>query len=571
MIGAFFNSEDDMTDTLYISFNGYDFYQLGEPYIDKYPNSRGAYEIAANHEEQNTTYTGEKDVSSKEPRCLHDPSIMYASEYFFMLSGYVGRNDESQNYSAQNNNNRFKPMWGYSKDLVTWSYPSTGTYNNVDFSETEAYNACGAGEFDCVAPDFFFDPTENANNDKVSAWIVVSAGYFATWHGDKSLNDRMSPYLIQMTTDMTKIRNNSDVMVENTTSYGKPKKINLPGSDENENRIDGTLYKENGKYYLIIKRDCFINEIWSIDKLSDVDNEDAWTLVNSDFLDGYEGPGVTKFNNSYYVYADKISQVDQVEGDGYTGIYVTVSSSMDGAWKKEEKVRLYGADGTEEHMKNGRHGSVMTVKRGDTAYEKIKSMYADNQSIVKENVKLTSEVDLQNGILKKDGEYYLYEKGHILKCKETYDQKTDAWYYFDEEGKMVRDQSVFLSDGAGGKWVYYDSNGHMVKGEYYQNGFWYYYDMETGKRATGFVYLKNGDKWVYYDNNGHMQYGEQYINGNWYRFDDVTGKMVHGEYISPEGNKYYYDDTTGIMYHGWKTMTDGSRRYYDDVTGILQE
>lgn len=52
-------------------------------------------------------------------------------------------------------------------------------------------------------------------------------------------------------------------------------------------------------------------------------------------------------------FADKISQVDQVEGDGYTGIYVTVSSSMDGAWKKEEKVRLYGADGTEEYMKNG--------------------------------------------------------------------------------------------------------------------------------------------------------------------------------------------------------------------------
>lgn len=43
-----------------------------------------------------------------------------------------------------------------------------------------------------VAPDFMVD-------DDGTVWIVVSLGYYASWHNDSSQNDIMQPYLIKAT------------------------------------------------------------------------------------------------------------------------------------------------------------------------------------------------------------------------------------------------------------------------------------------------------------------------------------------------------------------------------------
>lgn len=583
MLGVFFNSEKDMTDTLYTSFDGNSFYKIGEAYTDKYPNSRSAYQIVGYGESQildivdNDSKTNE---NLNKVGCFHDPGLMYKDGYFWMLTGFT--DDEVDPYN-------FVPMWGYSKDLIHWSFGASGKPQgqNVVFTEVKYPIVKGDNsKFDCVAPDTFLD-------DNGDVWIIVSAGYFAQWHGDESVNDRMSPYLIKVSdlsvnekkineinasgiTDENVLQHNLRC-VEPIVEYGTPISVNLPNdliddlTDECDDRIDGSIYKENGKYYLTIKRNGVTNEIWSIEDLNSASNPDAWALVNSDFLYEYEGPCMTKFNGDYYVYSDKLSNIPGAEGGDNTGIYVSCATDIDQPWTKQAKVTLKDYN---ENIVDGRHGSVITLKRGEEAYNTVLNRYMDIYGSISSTTVDTPKAVTMNGLFRSNGEYYLYENGVMVTSREIYDEKTDAWYWYDADGTMARSKSVYIpysEDWSEGKWVYYDENGHMVKGEYHHDGYWYYYDMITGERATGFVYLVADDKWVYYDNEGHMLYGEQCINGNWYRFDDITGKMVHGEYCSPEGNWYYYDEVTGIMHHGLTTLPDGRVYYYNEITGIREQ
>lgn len=471
--------------------------------------------------------------------------------------------------------------------MVTWSYGNSGKERgeNVSFSELKYAVKEDGSEFDCVAPDTFLD-------DNGDVWIIVSAGKFALWHGGESVDDKMSPYLIKVSnlsvneekiqtilSDESKTeaeKQHESRCVQPIAEYSEPIAVNLPDylidelDGECDDRIDGSIYKENGKYYLTIKRNGVTNEIWSIDDLNQAGNPEAWTLINSDFLYEYEGSCMTKFNNGYYVYSDKLSKVAGAEGGDNTGIYVSCATAIDQPWTVQTKVTLKDYDG---NVVDGRHGSVMTLNKGEEAYNTVINKYigvygAIDSSTVDKPVEVT-----MNGLFRSNGEFYLYENGEMVASREIYDAKTDAWYWFDADGTMARNKSVYIpysEDWTEGKWVYYDNEGHMVKGESYHDGYWYYYDMITGERATGFVYLEDGDKWVYYDSEGHMLYGEQCINGNWYRFDDITGKMVKGEYCSKEGNWYYYDEITGIMAHGWTTLPDGSVYYYNDITGIRE-
>ena len=60
--------------------------------------------------------------------------------------------------------------------------------------------------------------------------------------------------------------------------------------------------------------------------------------------------------------------------------------------------------------------------------------------------------------------------------KEVYDRQSDAWYYFDANGEMLKNTNKDLP----GKTVRYDENGHMVKGEKRIGNDDYYFDMQTG-------------------------------------------------------------------------------------------
>lgn len=542
LLGIFFNSENDMTDSIYVSFDGYTFRKIGAAYEDRAPDSREDYQII-------------RDDTNGEVNCLHDPGLMYKDGVFWSLSGFTMNKPGSNPIS-----NMFIPMWGYSKDLVHWSYPASGSSTNVSVSSSYLpYSKSGKKDnplFDSVAPDVFLD----ANND---IWIVVSMGYFGSWHNDVPQADKMSPYLVKV----TDLRVNSNCGNLETVSqkglapiagYADAIPVNLPKlpdgpqkAEGEDNRIDGSFYREGNTYYLVIKRHGAINEIWSINNLKDVSNASKWTLINSDFLKGYEGPCLTKYKGNYYIYTDKLADYPYDNHDGKTGIYVTSSSSLRGVWKEKTKVKLI-ADNT-GRLCEGRHGSVITVT-DPHAVSIIMDLYYKCGYTYDHNSDKPSSVDM-NGWFYSNGHYYWYENGYPLKSREFYDASTDAWYWFDEDGTMAAEKDVFIPynppDRTKGKWVYYNSDGHMVKGEHFHNKHWYYYDKITGERASGFVNLPEyGDpdgKWVYYNASGHMVYGEQCINNNWYWFDMVTGKMAHGWTTLPDGRKCHYDEVTGIL------------------------
>ena len=83
-------------------------------------------------------------------------------------------------------------MIGSSKDLVHWSYPGSGSSENVGVTTAPAGSEKYGSTWDMVAPDFMVD-------DDGTVWIVVSLGYYASWHNDSSQNDIMQPYLIKAT------------------------------------------------------------------------------------------------------------------------------------------------------------------------------------------------------------------------------------------------------------------------------------------------------------------------------------------------------------------------------------
>ena len=66
-------------------------------------------------------------------------------------------------------------MIGSSKDLVHWSYPGSGSSENVGVTTAPAGSEKYGSTWDMVAPDFMVD-------DDGTVWIVVSLGYYASWH-----------------------------------------------------------------------------------------------------------------------------------------------------------------------------------------------------------------------------------------------------------------------------------------------------------------------------------------------------------------------------------------------------
>ena len=178
--------------------------------------------------------------------------------------------------------------------------------------------------------------------------------------------------------------------------------------------------------------------------------------------------------------------------------------------------------------------------------------------------------------------YYAVD-GQIVKSKEI--QDTGDWYWFKADGKMARDEEVYLNS-SGGKWVYYDSFGRMVKGVRWINssgGKWVYYSMDTGAMAHGEAYLNYDSEhtgWYYFDQNtGAMAHGVRWLNtdgGKWVYYDHATGIMAHGEayinYDSEHTGWYYFDQNSGKMAHGrtwvpewnkWVTFNQTTGRYIE--------
>jgi len=536
LLAVFFQNTLNETDHLYVSLDGMTFKKIGVPYATEDKAATGIYR-----------------------RSFRDPGMMYRDGKLWILNGDVVEGSGSTP-------NRYQPKWGVSTDLVKWSKVlsgnTTGAGNNpvslaIGNPPKYPYDKDGKmsnTKFDAWGPDLFVD-----GND---IYMFLSAGYWSETHQkdyegvDDGLSwgerDAMKQYLIKI----KKLSMDSAGNLQ--ADYEPAKMVNFPEVsgvvDERkvrrkgkEDRIDGSMYKENGYYYFAIKRYGTSYELWRIKDLNKVSDAGSWTLINSDFVYEYEGASLVKFKGKYLLYCDQLSDRH--------GIYVAMADGLgaDQKWKVPQKVLFVEAPGTEAQDISRRHGTVLHITDRSQIDAVLKVYEAKYGTAPYEALK---GADMQNGWFRSNGKLYNRHEGVERKSCEY--QEDGHWYWFDADGSMAKNKHVYIPNLD--KWVYYTHTGKMAKGELYigndhiywdnspQSEFhWYYFDLITGERAVSkFVHLEDNDRWVYYDSHGWMVYGEQQINGNWYYFDPVNGKMAKGNVTMPDGSQRYYDETTGI-------------------------
>ncbi len=608
MLGVFWTSDEDTTDTLYYSTDGENFYELCEAYTDGTPDDSGNSQILNDKEGRNDS-------------TLHDPSIIYRDGYFWMLSGFT---------SGTGSDERFIPMMGYSTNLVNWTYPASGSKTNVKLSVDPPGSEKYGDAWDMVAPDFMVD-------DDGTVYIIASFGYYASWHGDSSENDIMQPYLVKVSSLTPGEDAKTNIEAEPTATYEDAVPINLPcmteRSDVAQDHIDGSLYKEDGFYYLSIKENGVTNEIWRLNDLSKCSDASAWELVSDDAVTGYEGPSLTKYQGEYFLYMDRLSSYVPVDSDtayGSEGIWVAKASiATTGAldqytgWLESNihQIHTYDLEGNE---RDNRHGTVITLT-GDAAavvrslaatagYTKTSNTYDSSNwsqmgwyykesyrspSLGGKVVKYWYEDDVRQGVSFDNSDY---------RGKEIYDPDSDAWYWLDAkyDGKMAVaengyeggdyevaqpvDQDLFNSIGADAygtadyawKWVRYDWEGKMIKATddapfylKYGTSDWYRYDPITGEMVKGaWSYVNaNGDTvTVFFDTTTGVRVDNQTreINGNSYTFDE-NGVVISGDASKlPTVTLHSPADTTDEPENGWYKPDGDSGSWYWYEDGVRQ-
>lgn len=325
------------TDYLYVSYDGKTFESLGTPY--KPMNNDGTDVFAL--------------VDGKYEQCtLHDPGIGYYNGVFWMMTGWT---------TEWNGGWKFIPMFGSSRDLVNWTYPNRpiGVPGTVS-PAPDTKGKVGGGKFHCAGPEFMFD-------DNGDCWIVAPLGYYGYFDGHP-FEDYLQPYICKVTglarnpdneAGMTDLQRGASPL----GNSGDFTRIYLPVYSENW--IDPSLYKENGMYYLSIKKDGVQNYIFEIDDLNQASNPNAWRIINDNVVTGYEGPCLTKGldlqdgkKEKYFFYTDKLDSYSDANGSGINGIYYQTSESMSEGWTWPQRIVTKDVLG---NIIPNRHGSVTRI------------------------------------------------------------------------------------------------------------------------------------------------------------------------------------------------------------------
>ncbi len=375
LLGVFFNSREDSTDTLYVSFDGYTFISISEAFKninntvdgDDLADCSPSLVFGPSDGDWYNYYGAGAGSNAWNVYTQRDPSIFYKDGYFWMTGTARGSGENKQ---------KFIPMLAYSRDLINWSYPCAGHSASINYNlqsnwltPTQAPPATNAeGGYDAVAGDAFVD-TDG------TVWLVVSTGKYTDTHGNS-----LSPYLVKIANlsvpagaDISTPQGKceySDFNVE----YGAMQAINLPLNVANQNKTwnhndydyDGSLYKKDGYYYYTVQHSGEIVQIWRIDNLDNVSNPNAWTLVNSDVVEGSEGPCVTEFNGKTIVYCDRYPgwTFYDIWGDGYGITASTAESLTNGGKEYPEATRITTID-KQGNVIPARHGSVIHLTDTD--------------------------------------------------------------------------------------------------------------------------------------------------------------------------------------------------------------
>lgn len=365
LLGAFFTSEEDVTDTIYASYGGSTFYAIDTPYRDATPTDASSLIYNGNH----STH-----------KC---PGICYYNGYFWMISNW-NRND-----------GRFHPMLSYSKDLVHWTNPEGVFFNDASTNNGIAVDVAPSHDganFDVVAPKM------HVTNDGL--YITFCAGHFSGFRGEAlGQADRMQVYTCKVTelsaTDGTDA-GNGYLTPHITFRAETAKKVTAPDVENTDDAeiIDSNFYTEGDTTYLLLKRNGNNEEIY---KSSTPNDPGSWVAVNKSASVGYEGMCIAKANGIYYLFGDGVINQRSLGIRCVTSSSIDTSSTWrDGLSTADDALRAAGTIPETDTLhpvafigENGqsmptRHGDVITLKAGTPEWRLVKSKLDQRLGLVTE-------------------------------------------------------------------------------------------------------------------------------------------------------------------------------------------
>ena len=322
MIGAFTISDNDWSDVVYYSNDGYTFISAATAYQD---NLQGQHLYAEpNH------------------YCMTCPSIIYKDGWFWMLTS--GGSWIDGDYATF--------CISYSQDLKTWTAPELFKAR---------INGARLGNNHC-APEWFIDEDTNR------VYIVTTIGDYGAWTSSGWGNDSMRPYICEVS-NLTasgmfwydNVYLPSGLAPTFTEMQCMNSVVNAERGSSVDNLLDGCIYKENGQYYFVIKNKGLWNDVFVSNDLM----ADNWTKATPNAISwGYEAPSLAKFNGKYMLF------MDGVEGTLPVGTRVQTSTSITGGWGAAAAPNFITNNGAKIAS---RHGSVYVLKAGSAGWTQLKT------------------------------------------------------------------------------------------------------------------------------------------------------------------------------------------------------
>ena len=212
-----------------------------------------------------------------------------------------------------------------------------------------------------------------------------------------------------------------------------------------------------------------------------------------------------------------------------------------------------------------------------------------------------------NGFARIDGTWYYFHQNGAMATgwiREIRDDSRTAWYYFHANGArasgtVIIDGTTYIFDtrnneywgnalvnemeGIRNGWYqqndiyYFYRNGVLQTGWQFIGGYWYFFDVGSGRMRTGwYPSVPTSDSPAstttryYLHSDGKMATGWQQMNNSWYYFQPSNGAMATG-WLMLGTLWYYLDLTTGARFTGTHRIPAGSTNRFDfNQQGVWQ-
>ena len=183
------------------------------------------------------------------------------------------------------------------------------------------------------------------------------------------------------------------------------------------------------------------------------------------------------------------------------------------------------------------------------------------------------------GLVEKDGKYYYYDENGKKVRDRLVEYEGNTWY-FQKDGTAAVSKRV--DDSSGEDKLYFDENGHMVKDamqkdpnsdhDWYFDGDWTYYMQADGTPMKDrLTYHPDGEHIIYLDKKGHEVFNNfQYCPSVGYTCYFDSQGYLYKDQITFVGNRVYYLNANGKMEDsGWFQFANGRDYGYANSNGTL--